>query len=257
MKAFLESFFKNIVQFEDTTVRELDKNLYACTSKSLADYQHQAKYLESLLMSYGLNNVLKFEIHNGEAELTIDFGSRHHEKIKENSRKFLTDVRNYWWDSKLDAYASLVSDYGAWSQHSKFAGQFLLGMNFSQEPKRLFCANIQATPNGHIVFTFDEPKNPTVLYATEDDLRIASNGKHSNYFYRLTRRALVSAFLSQRDPSWEIEVNANLGFIQAGDLSYTLDDLTRILEPNRVVALASNKRAQLTQIRQILVEAIK
>ena len=32
MKAFLESFFKNIVQFEDTTVRELDKNLYACTS---------------------------------------------------------------------------------------------------------------------------------------------------------------------------------------------------------------------------------
>jgi hypothetical protein len=257
MKSFLESFFKNIVQFEDTTVQELDKNLYRCTSKSLADYQHQAKYLESLLMGYGLNNVLKFEVHNGEAELTIDFGSRHHEKIQENSQKFLTDVRTYWWDSKLDAYASLVDDHGAWTNHAKFAGQFLLGFNFSQEPKRFFCATVEATPNGRIVFTFDEPNSPTVLYATEDDLRIASNGKNSNYFYRLTRKALLAAFLGQRDPRWELEVNAEVGAISAGDFHYTLDDLTRILEPNRVVALASNKRAQLIQIKQILVEAIK
>lgn len=256
MRAFLESFFHNICQFPDTSVQELDKDLYLCTSKELVKYSHQAQFLEQVLMGYGLNNVLTMRANSkGEAEVIIDFGAKHHEKLQESSQKFLKEVKNYWWETHLDAYASLVHRQGKFTTHDKFAGMLLLGMNYNRA-KRSFTCLAEITPTDNFILTFKDVKQPTVLYGhcQNPGIKIKLNSTHSNFYYKLAK-PIMSAFYNSCETSWNIGVDLDQGLLLTDQGEFTLSDLTP--QTSRIVTSSTRQLTTKARLKDILVQALK
>ena len=255
MKKLLEHFFIKIADVPDVSVEEIDKNMYVCYSKNLEGYGNQMRALKTILSSYSLNNLVRYDTYNDIPAIYIDFGTNLHEKIQEHSRKFLVNKQDIWKERRLDEYSNYLYQAGLWDKRHKLASNFLLGVSFDKAIPSKYSVIAEATPGEDLILTFNDEKTPTVIYVAKNDFRIVRNSMHT-YGFEKVAKALIPVFTTQRDNSVIFSVNAESTSISVNDIEYTLDQINQILKPSKVV-VATARKAHYEALREVLSLSIK
>jgi hypothetical protein len=255
MKALLESFFQKIAQFDDTQVIELEKGLYACLHEDFKDYAYQADFIRDVLLGYGLPSVVEFSNYQDTPAIFVDFNAKWEENLERSSQIFLKNVPYVWERARLDQYAASVEELGLEERFSKLATNALLLLNLSRDMPNSFHCKAELTPSQDIILTFGEPKQATVFYVNDEEVRTIQLGRYASAFYQLIPH-LINVFVAQKEAKLDIEVDNTLQTIGLNDLQLNKTHIDTLLAKDSRV-FVSTKRTILTSVQQLINKSIE